>query len=246
MERSSTVILLATVLTLAQGALQRCPAQDAVEQTQTEAGVRAPVPDPKQVGGEDASVIQVANLIYARVKSSKCFSDHFLVRAQKDSAISTSCRFHAVKLESKELFDFPFVIMTGEGSFALTEKERANLKRYCENGGFLLASAGCSSKEWDKSFRAEIGQAWPDVKLQDIPLTHPVFHTVYDIKRLVTKHGKPHLLEGVSLKNKLTILYSVDGLNDTANTEGCCCCGGNEISNAEQINVNVLAYALTF
>jgi len=246
MERSSTVILLAAVLALAQGAWQRCPAQEEAEKTKADAVAKAPVPDPKQVGGEDASVVQVANLIYARVKSSKCFSDHFLVKAQKDSAISTSCRFHAVKLESKELFDFPFVIMTGEGSFSLTETERANLKRYCESGGFLLASAGCSSKEWDTSFRAEIGQIWPDVELQDIPMTHPVFHTVYDIKRLATKHGKPHLLEGVSLKGKLVILYSVDGLNDTANTEGCCCCGGNEISNAEQINVNVLAYALTF
>jgi hypothetical protein len=42
------------------------------------------------------------------------------------------------------------------------------------------------------------------------------------------------------------VLYSVDGLNDTAHTQGCCCCGGNEITNCEQINVNILAYAMLY
>jgi len=212
-----------------------------------DASAGKPMADPKQVGGEQGSVVQVANLIYAQVKSSKCFSDHFLIRAEKDSAISTSRRFHAVKLDSDDLFQYPFVIMTGEGAFKLPEGERANLKKYCENGGFLLASAGCSSKEWDKSLRDELTKIWPEAKLQKLPLTHPVFHTVYDVKDIRTSHGgKSTVIEGLSLKDKLVVLYSQDGLNDTANTTGCCCCGGNEITNAEQINVNVLAYALTF
>ena len=58
--------------------------------------------------------------------------------------------------------------------------------------------------------------------------------------------GTPHPLEGVSINNRLGVLYSQDGLNDTAHTEGCCCCGGNEVSNCEQINVNILAYALLY
>ena len=82
------------------------------------------VPDPKQLGGEAGSVVQVANLIYAGVKSSQCFSDHFLSTAEKDSSISTSRRFHAVKLSSDEVFNFPMVIMTGEGEFTLTGAER--------------------------------------------------------------------------------------------------------------------------
>src|SRR5437588_11992900 len=75
------------------------------------------VAEPKQVGGEPGGVVQVANLVYAGTKSSTCFSDHFLVEAEKQSKISTSRRFHAVKLSSEELFEFPMVIMTGEGPF---------------------------------------------------------------------------------------------------------------------------------
>ena len=81
------------------------------------AGSLPMVPDPKQVGGEPEGVVQVANLIYAGVKSSQCFSDHFLITAEKESAISTSRRFHAVKLAGDEVFNFPLGIMTVEGTF---------------------------------------------------------------------------------------------------------------------------------
>ena len=123
------------------------------------------VPEPQQPGGEPQSIVQVANLVYAGTKSSKCFSDHFLVKAEKESAISTSRRFHAVKLASDELYSFPLVIMTGEGDFSLPDKERDNLRRFVERGGMLLASAGCSSTEWDRSFRREMATIFPDNKL---------------------------------------------------------------------------------
>ncbi len=86
--------------------------------------VDEPIPDPKQTGGEPDGIVQVANLVYAGTKSSQCFADHFLIRAEKETAISTSRRFHAVKLSSDELYNFPLVIMTGEGDFALTDAER--------------------------------------------------------------------------------------------------------------------------
>ena len=207
---------------------------------------KSPPADGKHMGGEPESIVQVANLVYAGVKSSQCFSDHFLLRAQKESAIATSRRFHAVKLASEELFNFPLVIMTGEGSFQLTDEERDNLRRFVARGGFLLASAGCSSSDWDRSFRREMSRTFPETPLRAIGMDHPVFHTVYDIKELTAKHGAPKPLEGISMGGRLGVLYSQDGLNDTAHTQGCCCCGGNEIRNAEQVNVNILAYALVY
>jgi hypothetical protein len=204
------------------------------------------VPDPKQVGGEAESIVQVANLIYAGVKSSHCFSDHFLIAAEKDSAISTSRRFHAVKSDSEEVYNFPLVIMTGEGAFRLTDAERENLRRFIERGGFLLASAGCSSQEWDRSFREEISVLFPDDPLEPLGMEHPVFNTVYAISELHAKHGEPKPLEGVTIGGRLCVIYSQDGLNDTAHTQGCCCCGGNEITNCVDVNVNILAYALIF
>lgn len=187
--------------------------------------------------------IECANLIYAGTKSSVCFSEEFLSTVAAETTISTARRFKAVKLSEVELFRFPFAVMTGEGSFSLTDDERRHLKSYLEKGGFLLASAGCSSKEWDASFRHEIELMFTDRKLEDVPLDHAIFRTVYDIKRLETKHQDARLL-GLNLGGKTTVIYSPDGLNDTATMHGCCCCGGNEIKNSQKVNTNVLVYAL--
>jgi hypothetical protein len=48
----------------------------------------------------------------------------------------------------------------------------------------------------------------------------------------------------MTVNGKLALVFSADGLNDTANAKNCCCCGGNEIVQAEFLNVNLLAYAL--
>ena len=122
------------------------------------------VPDPQEVGGEAEGVVRVANLVYAGTKGSKCFSDHFLTQAEQDSTITTSRRLHVVKLADDEVFEYPMVIMTGEGSFELLDGERQNLRRFVERGGFLLASAGCSSPDWDRSFRSEMARIFPKLR----------------------------------------------------------------------------------
>ena len=65
-------------------------------------------------------VVQCANLIYAGTKTSRCFSDQFLTTMQQKTAIPAERRFRSVKLGSDELFDYPFVMMTGESSFFLS------------------------------------------------------------------------------------------------------------------------------
>ena len=87
---------------------------------------------------------------------------------------------------------------------------------------------------------------FPKQVLGTLEMDHPMFHTVTDIKELQAKHGVPRALEGISLGGRLGVVYSQDGLNDTSHTQGCCCCGGNEITNAIAINVNILAYALAY
>jgi hypothetical protein len=79
--------------------------------------------------------------------------------------------------------------MTGEGAFTLTDDERRNLKLYLEKGGFLLASAGCSSREWSDSFTHEMESLFPDRKLADVPMQHAIFRTVFEVRQLDMSHG---------------------------------------------------------
>lgn len=189
--------------------------------------------------------VECGNLIYAGTKTSRCFSDEFLTTVQQKTSIATERRFKPVKLASEELFKIPFVIMTGEGDFILTNQERENLKKYLENGGFLLASASCSNEAWRGAFEREIKRLFGNDSLKDIPFDHDIFKTVFTIKDLkLAKSTGQSRLQGVTLKNKIVVVYSPDGLNDTSHTEGCCCCGGNEIQNSMELNANILAYAL--
>lgn len=241
-----TMVLALTILVTGSSSLALAEDGDKVTKDGNKADktTTSVVADPDSRGGEAGSVVQVANLIYASTKTSECFADHFLRRAEQDSAISTSRRLHSVKLASDEIYNFPVLIMTGEGEFTLLAEERDNMRRFVERGGFLLASAGCSSPEWDRSFRKEMATIFADRSMEDLPLEHLIFHTVYDIESLQAKHGTPKPLSGIHFGTRLGVLYSQDGLNDTSNSQGCCCCGGNEITNAEEINVNILVYSL--
>ncbi len=86
----------------------------------------------------------------------------------------------------------------------------------------------------------------PEHPLEKIAPAHAIFNTVKAIDKLKLSHGgaEPRL-EGIGHDGKLVAVYSSQGLNDTAHTVGCCCCGGNEIVNALDVNVNILVYALT-
>ncbi|MBN2590504.1 MAG: DUF4159 domain-containing protein [Sedimentisphaerales bacterium] len=195
--------------------------------------------------------LKCANLIYAGSKSSVCFSSMFLETVNRETNCETSTEFTPVRLAKEDMFEYPFAVMTGEGQFNLLDKERQMLKSYLTRGGFLLASAGCSSIEWDKSFRKEINRIFPNNRMKKISMNHSIFHTVFEIKSIALKRGGTTQLEGLEIDGKIVLIYSPEGLNDTANAgkksggAQCCCCGGNEIKNSQEINVNIFTYALT-
>ena len=123
--------------------------------------------------------------------------------------------------------------MTGEGEFSLTDQERENLRQYVQGGGFLLASAGCSSREWDRSFRREMARIFPgdaDAAPRASTIRSSTRSTRSTSSRPCTASRARSTAS--SLGGRLGVLYSQDGLNDTAHTHGCCCCGGNEITNS--------------
>ena len=198
--------------------------------------------------GEEVTLVSCANLIYGEGKTSVCFSDAFMADVADKTHIRTHRRFFNVDLASQELFEHPFAVMTGEGDFTLTPTQREHLRTYLTNGGFLVASAGCSSKTWNASFERELTAMFPEQPLTTLAAEHPVFHSVYDITESRYKIGATRLpeLRALELDGRVVLILSPDGLNDTANAgPSCCCCGGNEIKSAKEINVNLLAYALT-
>lgn len=194
----------------------------------------------------DAAPLQCGNLVYCGNKSSVCFADQFLAEVSKQTVLKVAKKFCPVKLDAEALFDYPFCVMSGNENFTLPARERENLRKYLLQGGFLLASPGCSDPKWDKSFRQELKLLFPEHALKKIPMTHPIFSIVNPIPKLTDKNNKTVSLEGLEINGRLVLVYSKEGLNDVEHAKGCCCCGGNEIKNPARVNVNVFAYALLY
>ena len=196
---------------------------------------------------QEKTTVQCGSLIYGGAQTSVCFADHFLTRAAEQTTLRTARAFTPVQLGSDALFNTPFSVWSGEGGFTLNARERENLRRYLTTGGFIVASPGCSNADWDRAFRNELAVVFPDVKLTRIPMTHPIFSMVFKIPRLTLMHGgSTTLVEGLEIDGRIVLVYSREGLNDASHAKGCCCCGGDQINEGEQVNVNLLTYALLY
>ena len=193
------------------------------------------------------SEIIVARLTYDSGKTAVCFADQFLTTYARETKQNVRRSYVQVSLNSKDLFEYAFVVFSGQEAFELNDAEKANLKRYIERGGFVLASAGCSNNAWARSFESVLTELFGDDPLVALDTDHALFQTVYDIDHIdVRRPGGRAPIQALTFDGRVRVLYSPLGLNDTGNAGGdCCCCGGSEIKNARLINVNALGYALT-
>lgn len=114
-----------------------------------------------------------------------------------------------VTLMDDRLFDYPFLHATGHGNIHFTDAEIQRLREYLAQGGFLHVD---DNYGLDASFRREIARVYPDRPLIDVPLSHPIYHIVYDFPRGVPKihlhDGLPARGFGIFLGDRLVVYYS--------------------------------------
>lgn len=127
-----------------------------------------------------------------------------------------------VTLMDDRLWDYPFLHMTGHGNVKFSDEEVRRLREYLERGGFLHAD---DNYGLDESFRREMKRVFPDRELVDVPLSHPIYHLVYDFPKGIPKihehDGKPARGFGIFLGDRLAVYYSYssdlgNGWEDTA------------------------------
>jgi len=84
-------------------------------------------------------------------------------------------------LTDRELADYPFIYMVEPGSLRLEDEEAAALRKHLLNGGFLWLDDFWGEYAWDIMAR-ELKKAFPDRDWVELPLNHPLYHCVFDIK----------------------------------------------------------------
>lgn len=201
----------------------------------------------------EGQAVRVGGMTFDKGKPALCFAEHFLSDVARRTGANVERKLVELTPQSRELFGLPMVIMTGDDSFQWNDAQAANVRAYLQRGGLILGSATCSSENWSASFKAAIAKALaaqgePAPAWRVLPMDHAIFRTLHRIEKLRTKQGSvdPVVIEGLEVGGRLAVVFSAVGLNDTGATGGrCCCCGLDEMQDADRINANILAYTLT-
>ena len=147
---------------------------------------------------------------------------NLLAAIRQRTALPVDATEARVTLMDDRLWDYPFLHMTGHGNVKFSDEEVKRLREYLERGGFLHAD---DNYGLDESFRREIKRVFPDRELVDVPLSHPIYHIVYDFPKGIPKihehDGKPARGFGIFLGDRLAVYYSYssdlgNGWEDTA------------------------------
>lgn len=129
------------------------------------------------------------------------------IRARTGLRVSSEER--VVALTDDELWNVPYLYMTGHGNVRFSEPELATLRRWLRQGGFLHAD---DNYGLDESLRRELARLFPDQELVEVPLDHPVYHVVFEFPRGIPKihehDGKPAQGFGIFLDGRLAVYYS--------------------------------------
>ncbi len=112
---------------------------------------------------------------------------------------------------SIDIFDYPFVHMTGHGNVFFSAEEAENLRNYLLSGGFLHID---DNYGMDTYLRKEIVKLFPNKELKELPANHPLFN--YHFK---FPNGMPKIHEhdglrpqafGIFEEGRLVLLYTYE------------------------------------
>ena len=102
-------------------------------------------------------------------------------RLQQMTSLKVNPDGRFIHLTDKELADYPFIYMVEPGSLLLENEEILALRRYLLNGGFLMLDDFWGDSEWENAEQV-LKQVLPDKSFVELPLSHPVYHCVFEIQ----------------------------------------------------------------
>jgi hypothetical protein len=155
---------------------------------------------------------------------------------------------HAVRPDTQEIFDHPFLYITGHGDVELTEEGRRNIRQILDSGGFLFADncSGAKNVGFDRAMRNQLQILYPEDPVVPLPMNHPVFSAHYRIDRVQggDKIIDPYL-EGITVGGRTVVIYTNNDLGCA--WEGHPCRPGGEAQrvHAFELGVNIVFYALS-
>jgi len=119
--------------------------------------------------------------------------------------------YATIDVGSLELFDHPFVHMTGHGNVVFSDAEATNLRTYLIAGGFLHID---DNYGMDPFVRAAMKKTFPELEFIELPFEHEIYHQKYSFSNglpKIHKHDdKPSQGYGLIWEGRLVCFYSYE------------------------------------
>lgn len=90
----------------------------------------------------------------------------------------------AIPITNPDLFSYPFVYSAEAGQMILDDSDAKIMREYLKRGGFWMLDDFWGTFEWS-NFETEMKKVFPELQIQDIPIEHPIFHTAFDIEKII-------------------------------------------------------------
>jgi hypothetical protein len=171
------------------------------------------------------------------------------------TSIEASATRHEIHLEDPDLFQYPFLYMTGKYDFGpFSAGEIDNLRRFLSYGGFLLVddALGQPGYGFDMSIRREMKRVFPESEFKRLPSGHAALRSYYLLRRIGGMKMVAPYVEGVNVGNSTPVLYCHNNLGGAWERDQLgkwvnpCTPGGEEQRrDAFHLGINVILYAMT-
>lgn len=137
--------------------------------------------------------------------------ENLLKFIQSHTNISVKPGYVFADLSTDEIFQYPFLFMTGHGNVLFSNSDAQRLRKYLENGGFLYVD---DDYGLDKAFRREMKKVFPDQEFRELPFSFGLYNILYDFRNgppKTHKHdGKPPQGFGIFFGERLAVYYTYE------------------------------------
>ncbi|MBK8956267.1 MAG: DUF4159 domain-containing protein [Saprospiraceae bacterium] len=120
-------------------------------------------------------------------------------------------QYATVEVGSSDLFNFPFVHMTGHGNVVFSDADAKNLRTYLQGGGFLHIDDNFGM---DPFVRPVMKKVFPELDFVELPFSHPVYHQKFifnsGLPKIHKHDNKPPQGFGLFWQGRLVCFYSFE------------------------------------
>ena len=116
-----------------------------------------------------------------------------------------------VEVGDSNIFQYPYLHMTGHGKVVFSQEEADNLRTYLLSGGFLHIDDNYGMEPY---LRKELIKVFPNIEMDELGVDHPIFSQKYrfleGLPKIHEHEGKRPQALGITHEGRLLLLFTYE------------------------------------